>query len=516
MNIISICRKDIIFKFVCLLLLASSVFVVSRSFPDTMIEPKWYVALAVFTCGGFVLATCFLLSGRRFECGNKLTQIEIITVGVCTAQAVFGILQFAGLVNGYGHYAAGSFENPAGFASCLCFSLPMGFRLFRRFSTFGKVAFIICKLLCMAAVVMSGSRTGMLCIMVCAVLLFGSGKKLMLWIMPAMVVAVMVLTLAMKTDSSRGRWFICQRTVELIAERPITGWGIGGFEAKYMDVQADYFAHHVDSEYAMLADSIHHPMNEYLLVAVDFGLIGLLVLLAAIFGTVVYYRHHPSDYGRLGMQIMICIAVFSMFSYPFLYPFTWIMLLVACCCVYKNRIFHRRIVCVSAIVILPILGYMLAVNWAMSMELRRIQEKASYGLAKNMMPRYAKLYPKQKADYRFLYNYAAEQYEAGLYAEALHTANECEKLLSDYDISLLKADIYRELGQDKLAMVNYQQAYNMCPSRFVPLYEIYNIYRSRKDTINYRRIANIILTKPIKVKSKDTMDMIEEVRDETE
>ena len=82
------------------------------------------------------------------------------------------------------------------------------------------------------------------------------------------------------------------------------------------------------------------------------------------------------------------------------------------------------------------------------------------------MPRYERLYPKLQNDYRFLYNYAVMQFDAGRYEGALRTARECKRLLADYDLCLLTGDIHRALGHTKDAINCYQRAHNYCPVRF--------------------------------------------------
>ena len=47
----------------------------------------------------------------------------------------------------------------------------------------------------------------------------------------------------------------------MIKDKPITGHGIGAFEAKYMDYQAAYFKTYPDSKFVMLADNVKHPFN---------------------------------------------------------------------------------------------------------------------------------------------------------------------------------------------------------------------------------------------------------------
>ena len=57
-----------------------------------------------------------------------------------------------------------------------------------------------------------------------------------------------------------------------------------------MDYQAAYFEKHPNSRFALLADNVKHPFNEYLSITVQFGLIGLLILLSSF--TLATEKHH--------------------------------------------------------------------------------------------------------------------------------------------------------------------------------------------------------------------------------
>ena len=75
----------------------------------------------------------------------------------------------------------------------------------------------------------------------------------------ALVVASIFLSVfCMKTDSSRGRWFILQNTMELVAEKPLMGYGRNGFRHEYMQRQAAYFHKHPDSQYTMFKRKRKH------------------------------------------------------------------------------------------------------------------------------------------------------------------------------------------------------------------------------------------------------------------
>lgn len=69
----------------------------------------------------------------------------------------------------------------------------------------------------------------------------------------------------------------------MIKDNPVTGYGSGGFLANYMNYQAEYFARDTDSKYAILAGDVKHPFNEYILLVVNYGLIGFLLFLAFVY-----------------------------------------------------------------------------------------------------------------------------------------------------------------------------------------------------------------------------------------
>ncbi len=498
------------------LLFIAAVFSIDRGMPDAMIMPKWFVTIMLGTSGVWLLALLSLCSKATKTKREILFHVEILILLVCTVQAGYGLLCGLPYMDGIRSGVIGSFDNPAGYASCLAFSLPMGLRHWKDYGRWSRYLVVSSKLICACAIVVSGSRVGVLCVVLCTMMVLSQKFKLKSFVLSLLMIVIMLgLTLCVKTDSTRGRWFIAQRTMEMIAERPLTGWGQGGFDANYMNVQADYFSKHPDSEYSMLADNIRHPLNEFLLLTVDYGLLALLIVLCAVVFVIWWYQQHPSEIGQTGLRLLACIIMFSMFSYPFLYPFTWLMLLFAIVCIFNDvSLQHnvKRIIRVSAIFILPIIGYMVINKYMLYKEWGKVQHKAYCGQSKKMMPQYAELYPELKNDCRFLYNYASEQYVAGNYDEALQTAEECGKSLADYNLNLLIADIHRVLKNYERAICHYERASLMCPSRFIPLYEQYCVHRQMGNGDECSKLADVILHKPIKIQSLETNNIIEDIK----
>lgn len=489
----------------------SAVFTVSKKFPDTMIAPKWYAAILLTIVGGMVCAVYFLFTKRKDQEWRLLSFAELTMVVVGGLQAVFFLMQELGFISKEGASITGSFANVAGFASCVCLVFPLGWQQAKTWNKPWQVLFYLSKAVCAIAVVWSGSRTGTLCLLLWgAWMTLPKQRKTLALGMPLFVA---LLAFGFKTDSSRGRWLILQRTCELIGRRPLAGWGPDGFEAHYMDVQADYFRMHPDSEYALLADNIRHPLNEFLDIAANYGIVGLVVVVLFVGGVVRHHVRHPSAASSAVLQVMSVMGVFSLFSYPFHYPFTWLMVLWILAASFRRQLMVSRTpVCIVLSVLLPVVGIVTFRHALQEMELRKIQDKAGYGLAERMLPRYARLYPSRKSDFRFLYNDAFTQYEAGHYPEALQTARECQKLLADYDLSLLLGDIFRAQGQQDSTLYYYGRAHEMCPSRLTPLYEMFSVFRSAGDTVRCRQMQKTILAKPVKVKSKVAEEMLKEVR----
>lgn len=51
-------------------------------------------------------------------------------------------------------------------------------------------------------------------------------------------------------------------------------------------------------------------------------------------------------------------------------------------------------------------------------------------------------------------------------------------MLNDYDVQMLKADAHKKRRDFRRAEACYLLASRMCPGRFMPLYELVNVYDS--------------------------------------
>ena len=80
-------------------------------------------------------------------------------------------------------------------------------------------------------------------------------------------------------------------------------------------------------------------------------------------------------------------------------------------------------------------------------------------------------------------------------------ALQCRKYWADYDLELIIGESYQELDKQELAKKYYDNASMMCPSRFLPLYKLFQLYKDVGDRKRMLTVAKLIIDKPMKIKT---------------
>jgi O-antigen ligase len=506
---------------------ASSLFLSSAAFVNTEIAPKWYVAVTG-SFGLVILAIMLSFANKQQAYKQLITSTFPIIAALCTLQAVYRILQYYGIFTGNnGFRITGSFDNPAGFAACLCAGFPCVFYyFFNRNTWLNRIAYLEMVII-VWAVFFSGSRAGIIAIILTAILKtfyeFRSQtkiarKNILLTISIAFLISGLYF---LKKDSADGRLLIWRCSWEMIKEKPLFGYGANGFKANYMDFQAKYFEEHPGSQFAMLADNVNSPFNEYILLVANYGLTGLLLFcLFAIFirkSFLLIKNKIPADY--ISVWCLLSIATFAAFSYPLKYPFVWIMGLLSIGFIilranYKLNL-SKMAIHFSKITVILILIIGSVFVWKHIKAERlwcNIAHKSLIGQTEAMLPIYKQLHHALATNELFLYNYAAELNVAGYYDESKQIAQECERLWTDYDLQMLMADNYEQTKQYIDAEKHYRKAALMCPVKFMPLYKLANIYLEEGKETEALSLANTILEKKIKVPSRTVSDIRNEMQ----
>lgn len=505
------------------ILCAGTLFVNTSTFTDNQILPKWLFAFMGLGVIGIVFSV-MLLAGKKYVCNMKVLNAMIVIL--CFLQAGYGILQFCNILppSSATYKVTGSFDNPAGFAGSLCAGLPFTvyFLLDTNIKSIrwsGWFAMLIISI----GILMSESRTGLLCIAIVSIVHFVyynvkklHGRKAIIGFCFSLILFLASAILLFnaiyqwKKNSADGRLLIWKCTWEMIKDKPITGHGIGAFEAHYMDYQAKYFEEHPNSQFTMLADNVKHPFNEFLSIGVQFGVIGWGCLLALAIFLVYCYRRHPSQEGFVSLLALVSVAVFSSFSYPFTYPFPWIITVLGIGVLigkgYGNLRFSqmnmmKKAIAICLLVASAFLLFTVGNRIKAEMEWKRISRLSLRGQTYSMLPHYQHLLATLGKEPYFLYNYAAELCVAKRYDDCLKTASACRKYWADYDLEVLQAEALIGLEQYEKTKHYLEKAATMCPVRFVPLYRLHYVYKKMKNEKEANRLAHLIIEKPVKVES---------------
>ena len=421
----------------------------------------------------------------------------------------------------------GTFDNPCGLSTTVCVLLPValiGIDLDIRSEFWKKYKWNMCTLvycvlmtlLTIILVLLSKSRTGLVSLALMFIIIFfrhSRQKNIHKWACLFFLLAVTSLIVSLqKTKSTQGRLFVLEQTWTLIAKHPIVGYGISGFQREYMKQQASYLAQHPKCLEIMLADEVKHPLNEFLFLWLDFGLIGPISLLCLLVVPIFVFRQSTAIIEIQSAMIISCI-----FSYPFNEPLPlFILFSLFFTSLWKSSYIFRKIIekfgirslcLISGVSILLVLIIFFRIDTLMS----SANFYATHHKHHHSLERYEQLdslfhkppylwlvYYRQSF---FLYNYSYELLTTEQFNFAYKKSRECAANMSDYDLELLTGDICLYQKNLQIALYHYRTAFNMCPVRFAPLSGMLHSYQMLCDTVHADSIAQVIIHKPIKIKS---------------
>lgn len=507
-------------KVIFALLFMGSVFIVSTRNYDLFDTYRKYWTIIGGAIFLVLLSITSIIQKEKTSFPKKFYLKVVFGTGLL--ESLYALAQFFRLIPSFNRFYSytGSFENPAVFAMLLSLCVPIGVYLGFRETTsksFGKVIWTL-TLMLFVFIVFSESRTGLIAATVSSLIVIVSESesirnkvwnKRTLFILIPIGLIVLFLLYRFKADSANGRLLMWRVCWEMIKDKPIAGYGLNGFTVHYMQYQADYLALHPDSPFILLADNVNNPFNEYLLVLVNYGIAGFLVLSGLL---VLLFRkllRQPNECRYLYVGLALAIMIWSFFSYPFSMPFIWVIAaLIVVSVFYGTGRNNKRIVPV-AIIVFSAIGIAESVHYYRpEREWKIISQRSLMGETEAVLPDYERLHDPLKSNGRFLYNYGAELHYSKHYDESLRILEECERYIFDYDVLMLKGDCYQNLGDTLKAVCNYDYAARMVPNKFQPLYCKMNLFLAQKDTSKAVNVAAVILSKEIKIDRSKTVQRI--------
>ncbi len=331
----------------------------------------------------------------------------------------------------------------------------------------------------------------------------------------------------LKKDSASGRLFLWKVSIEMIKDNPLFGQGFDRYAAVHNDYQAEYFkADPDDLKNANIADGVNYAFNEFIQIAAETGLTGLVLLLFIFRCGMISKKEVDSGteedyifYAAKGSIIAIFIS--SLFSYP-LHTIPSLILLffsLAVTDAFSNKYIlsfsfekkTRKIISVTCILL--VLAYLM-------MQYKRDRAEREWLFAYKYMREnrydeayrlYRRLYPVLKYNQFFLFNYGAELTLMKKYDESIKILKETELRLNDTDFYIYLGDSYENKGNFAEAEKCYRKAMHIIPSKFYPKYRLVKLYLKTGRQPEAVNLAKEILNMKIKVQSEIVDTIIREM-----
>lgn len=317
----------------------------------------------------------------------------------------------------------------------------------------------------------------------------------------------------LKAGSSNGRMFIWDVTLGKIAEKPLFGHGLGRFEAEYNNWQTEYFMKHPEEmkgPKGLFAGNTKYCFNEYLEIASETGIIGLLLFCSLLFAAFVSVTALKMK--LLSSSFIFTIVILSFFSFPF-YNVPLLMALIIVLAFVSAVRQTAPILKVKPIVLTNysfaavLLGFGIMVGYKLPSDYASYQkwQDASFLYDTNAyepsVKEYESIYTALKYNNGFLQQYGKACAMGKDYTKAKIQLNEAGKYGSDYMLYANLGDVYKELKQYLQAEVAYLHSAYMAPHKLYPHYLMAKLYMQSGDTIKAKAKAKEVLAMNAKVKN---------------
>ena len=384
---------------------------------------------------------------------KQIKQLFVIIILICLIQSIYGLLQFFNLLPSLYSYPTGSFDNLAGFTACIVATLPFAIHHILHTAKNNKTFFYISLITLLFGnliVFLSCSRTGIFALLIIYLIIFSykmrkfliKNIKSSLFIIFLSFILISVTLYNIKKDSTNGRILIWKTTLNMIKTNPIFGSKSGYFTANYMLNQASYFKENKNSQYILNADNVMYPFNEYLLLMLEYGIVGLSFIIGLLFHII------KTEKNKISPQFLslISIIIFSLFSYPIRYPIIWILISLNLALIFRKEnismtvYFNVKWRKIKTLIF--IIGLINFVFFTMNISYlyrwkKEINKYYSYNSKKEALVNFTALYKRLNKNYHFLYNYGLILNREKYFQESLNVLNNCENYFNNYDLQII-------------------------------------------------------------------------------
>lgn len=510
--------------------------------------------LELITLAGFYFVIRHFLSSSPQTFQTAFVLIFVILGGL---QAVLGLQQLYGFEpsNHNLYKVTGDFFNPGPFSGFLLCSFPLGLSLylFRKPHDFrsqvlgyvGLGAFLLILLMLPSTLSRASWVAGVIGVGLIGWVRY-DGKKFVLSylnnpvkkIVAITVSGVLLISLAVglfhfKKESAIGRLLSYRVSISAWMEQPVMGAGYKLFAPAFGAEQIEFFRTEDRSEeLKMVAGHGEYAFNEFLMILVEQGIIGL-VLFLLLLGSVlipsfarIVRSGQSIDPIVLGVVAsLISLLVFACFSYPFSIPvifLSFFLLLAVVASKNSSRVYTltkgilNSVITLVLIIGVGTLSFLILriqhTNWKNQQvweEAGYFEDMQEYELAKETFDEIADAYQYNGG---FLFRYGQVLRLSGHCEQAVDVLNRASRFTTDPYLFNSLGNCYQELGEYEKAEEAYYKSNYLIPHKFYPVYLLAKLHEERGEIVKSKSMASKLLSMPVKISSPAIEEMKKEMQ----
>jgi len=477
-------------------------------------------------CNCLIIAFTLLLKLTRVRLSHLFNVIIIIAI----IESFICIGQFIDVVKSSSNFftVTGSWVNPNVTALFLSLSIAAALsNFYDRQNALPKTYYLIAAAIIIVALVLLKCRTAFIGVLIIGSIILNqrynlierinkkyTGLKILI---PIFLFAVTLAILSvgfyyMKPASSDGRMLIWKIGVNMVRQKPLTGFGYDRFDVNYNLAQANYFQEPSRADHEIKnAAYTRMAYNEFLQAAVEGGVIGLVLILSLFLSLLIpfpkYNLHVTSAYAGVFAFAVMSMVNFTIQAVPAMAMFIIYSSILCAAAEFKPvHIFAWARYPIT--IILTAIGLFISVSQTKQAS-SSIKSKQAYLLSqagKNdpAIRNFKSLENSLTMSELYWSNYGFALFKEKKYSEALEKFKRAASLKSKPGTYLQMAMCYQKLGNSDSAIICNTFAKNMEPCRLMPVFSMMMLYRDKNDINNMVSMAKEIMTMPVKVRSRET------------
>lgn len=311
-----------------------------------------------------------------------------------------------------------------------------------------------------------------------------------------------------KKASADGRLLVWRISSQVIAHKPIIGYGFGKTQYVYNLAQAKYFRDQKATETEKQnAGYISNVLNDYLEFSIQGGLIGLLIFSFFLYRLITgsYEQRKKNPYLFIGIVMFILMSLFNVVIY-----FTFIAVvfafyasLITVNTIQKQDIKIPKILNNGFVVVFCFVLVYISIQGYSQIQLKKANDSLIKGdliSGRKYLNNSSRCIATSELSYTISGN---AYYMEKKYNSALKKYNMAFKYAPNPKLATKMAECYMNVNKQEKAISKLEYASNHTPSLFRPYYILMLIYKKQGNKQKATEIADLLINKQIKVDSKE-------------